>query len=143
MKFFFILILGFNIFIYSELLRVDGIITDNINQLEWQDKYINSDENINKINWTDSIEYCHSLLLSGENWRLPNINELESLLDDTQYEPSINQLFQKTNYEVSYWSSTTYIKDSESAWFINFNYGAQDYSNKEKEYYVRCVRDKE
>jgi len=91
--------------------------------------------------WEFSITYCEGLSLgSYSDWRLPNIKELESITDDTTYNPVINTTyFPNTNSEY-YWSSTTYASDSSSAWSVGFYNGYVGINFKSSNYYVRCVR---
>jgi len=113
----------------------NGIVTDNTTGLAWQDNAIGS-----PATWQEAINRCEALSLGGEDdWRLPNINELNSLVDDTKYDPSIDDVFQNTasNY---YWSSTTHANGSDYAWIVGFNSGYQSVNNKNGNNYVRCVR---
>jgi len=125
----------------SRLLSADfsrdtnGIVIDNTTGLEWQDDAIGA-----KVTWQNSIDICDELILGGhEDWRLPNLNELTSLVDDTQYNPSIDSVLKNTasNY---YWSSSTPANNSYTAWIVNFKSGYQRYYNKNSNYFVRCVR---
>lgn len=113
----------------------NDIVTDVTIGLQWQD-----DTNISK-NWEDAINYCEALTLGGKSdWRLPNINELTSLVDDTRRDPSISNVFKNiiSNY---YLSSTTDVIYNDNVWIINFGDGDQGYFNKaDRSYYVRCVR---
>jgi len=110
------------------------IVTDNETSLQWQDN-----ESAYKT-WQSAIDYCENLTLgSYEDWRLPNINELTSLVDDSKFNPSIDTVFLYTasNY---YWSSTTNASVSGNAWFVLFSYGYQGSNRKSYNDYVRCVR---
>ena len=112
------------------------IVTDDITKLQWQD-----DVNVSK-SWKDSLTYCEELTLGTHNdWRLPNIKELTSIVDDTTVNPSIDSKFK--NIEINYyWSSTTLHKDDfKNAWNIRFGYGSQSFNDKNSGCYVRCVRD--
>jgi hypothetical protein len=53
-------------------------ITDNLTGLMWP----KNGNLAGKLNWDDAIDYANNLTLCGySDWRLPNINELESLLN--------------------------------------------------------------
>jgi len=54
-----------------------GFIFDKTAKLMWQD---NSDGT--PVTWTDAIDYCESSGLGGyDDWRMPDINELLSIID--------------------------------------------------------------
>ena len=91
--------------------------------------------------WKDSIDYCESLTLGGRSdWRLPNINELRGIIDYNSYSPSTNRYAFPSELGF-YWSSTTYAKDTTSAWGINFSDGQIVSKNKTSSMgYLRCVR---
>ncbi|SFV71355.1 FimH-like protein [hydrothermal vent metagenome] len=128
-------------FSQAEFTRAEsGIVTDSQTQLQWQDLY--ADNNVPRNYGDDAIDYCSSLDLDGTGWRLPNINELKSLLVDTQFAPSINEVFQSTVNDW-YWSSSTRKIDSDYRWVVNFNSGAVSIRpriNNNYTSYIRCVR---
>ena len=49
-------------------------------------------------------------------------------------------LFDPYNRESWYWSSTSNVDSSSSAWFANFYSDSVFYGSKSGSYYVRCVR---
>ena len=111
-----------------------AIVTDSVTGLQWQDDTTPSKS------WQGAIDYCEALTLGGKSdWRLPNINELTSLVDDTVYDPSISNVFQHTISNL-YWSSTTNAGGTSTAWIVYFGNGSQDSSTKTNSSYVRCVR---
>ncbi len=115
------------------------IVYDTTTTLIWQD-----DNNIlyGSHNWKEAIDYCEALEKKGfTNWRLPNINELESIVDDTLYDPAISNIFYNKLSE-RYWSSTTVINDTTNAWSTDFLSGEMtDLNPKSEDRRVRCVRD--
>lgn len=94
-------------------------------------------------NWTNALQTAKNM---GSGWRLPNIKELGSLVEQACYSPSINEIYfpnTKSNY---YWSSSP-SHDNKSAWFVHFNEGFISYGDgrnddppKLNNYYVRLVR---
>ncbi len=117
----------------------DGTVTDNATGLMWQQE---DDNNITRT-WQQALAYCESLELPEgvTGWRLPNVKELESLTDDSRFNPAIDPAaFPDTNAS-NYWSSSTNANYPNSAWFVYFGSGYVYGTSKSSNYYVRCVRD--
>jgi hypothetical protein len=111
-------------------------VTDNNTGLEWQ----RQDDGITRT-WESAIAYCENLPLDNKtDWRLPNIKELESITDDSRYNPAIDTAAFPGTKSSHYWSSTSYANNTLSAWSVSFGFG--DVFNYYKTYfnYVRCVR---
>ncbi len=136
-----LIMIGASMLLYSALSRdSSGVISDNKSGLAWQDDYSDNGGSIKSATWQDALIYCEELTLGGQNnWRLPNIRELKSIVDDTKYDSAISSVFQNvtSNY---YWSSTSYASDSSNAWSVYFNNGYDYRNDKTNENYVRCVR---
>ncbi len=116
----------------------NGTVTDNRTKLIWQKKDDNSTRN-----WKSAISYCKDLSLAGKkDWRLPVIDDLESIVEETAQHPAINRAyFPNINTTFSYyWSSSTYTHDTNNAWIVYFYYGSVHSYKKDSYYYVRCVR---
>src|SRR5262249_3362598 len=62
---------------------------------------------------------------STGQWRMPNANELESLVDVSQFNPALsaNHPFTNVNLNRAYWSSTTYMAGPANAMAIRFTDG--------------------
>ena len=137
MKQILLITIGLSISLFADFTRDDTtkIVTDNETGLQWQDN-----ETASIMIWQDAINYCENLTLGDYNdWRLPNINELTSIVDDTKVNPSLSPVF-KFFASYGYWSSTTRAGSSGYAWIVSFYYGYQYYYNKNYSSYVRCVR---
>lgn len=77
------------------------------------------------------------------DWRLPNRNELESIVEERCWEPAINvAVFPNTpNLPLArYWSSSPDATQSVYAWGVYFDGGYVGASVKSSAYYVRLVR---
>lgn len=108
--------------------------TDPETSLEWQMV------SPGQMTWHEACGYAASLLLAGrEDWRLPTVQELESLLDRTRYRPVMREEVPFRD-EKSYWSSTTFTDRTNNAWIVMYD-GAYVLSYpKGNRYHVRCVR---
>lgn len=122
-----------------------GVVTDNVTTLEWQDDYADNGGSIKQTTWQGAIDYCSGLGLDGGGWRLPNMKELESIIDDGRYDPSIDTTVFSNTASSYYWSSTTYADPTDNpitsgVWDIDFEYGFSQDADKTDNVYVRCIR---
>jgi len=92
--------------------------------------------------WSSAIAYAYNKNVGGrKGWRLPTVEELASLVDTTQLNPTLPSGHPFTNVQSGYyWSSTTSVYSTSDAWFVHFNVGSVDYYAKGNNYYVWCVR---
>jgi rhodanese-related sulfurtransferase len=120
--------------------NANGVVIDSRTNLEWQDDYSDNGNNITETTWQSAIDYCENLNLDGKSdWRLPNLNEITSLVDDSRFNPAIDSSLQNTNSNY-YWSSSTNANVNGHAWLVNFHYGYHYDNSKDANNYVRCVR---
>jgi hypothetical protein len=120
----------------------DGTVTDKLTGLMWaQDAYSGP------ITWTDAIDYVNNLSLGTScgtpltDWRLPNRNELNSIIDANNYNPALPGGHPFSNVQSNfYWSSTTYADNTDYAWNVSMYNGYVGYSNKTSVNYVWPVR---
>ena len=74
------------------------------------------------------------------DWRLPNMKELLSLVARDRYLPAINStLFPNTSISF-FWSSSPNAYNTYVAWILNFNTGYGSYDGRSHSHYVRLVR---
>ncbi len=113
-------------------------MTDTVTGLEWQKA------TMGPMTWKQALAAAEDLILAGESdWRLPDKNELRSLVDYSRYFPAIDPVFAATTKPSYYWSSTTCTKSPYGAWLVHFYHGNVNYDNKSAAYYVRAVRGKQ
>jgi hypothetical protein len=111
-------------------------VQDNRTGLIWQRA---SSETMTR---SDALNYCSGLSLAGtSDWRLPTINELLSIVDDTRSFPAIDPSAFPSTESDHFWTSSPLASASEiGAWYVHFSYGTSGYSNTSSAYRVRCVR---
>ena len=118
--------------------RAKEVVIDGKSSLIWQD---NGEVKTVKKDWQGARGHCQNLSFAGySDWRLPDINELLSITDDTRYNPAIRSGFENVVSDF-YWSSSSGVNDSNYAWFVDFKSGHDHYNSKDYSNYVRCVRD--
>lgn len=117
----------------------NGTVTDTDTGLIWQKETAPG-----IYSWEQALEYCESLSLAGyDDWRLPNRNELQSIVDYSQCTPCIDTAFFLNTVSSPYWTSTSYanLDYYHAAWDVAFSGGEVNLSDKEDDDYVRCVRE--
>lgn len=141
MKKILLVLIGVSVLALADMSRdATGIVTDSATALQWQDDYSDNGGDIKIANWKDAIGYCNELSLGGHNdWRLPNKNELLSIVDYTKSYPAISDEFQNTS-SYFYWSSTTNASDPSRAWEVFFYDGFSSNYYKTDRNHVRCAR---
>lgn len=92
----------------------------------------------NTYNWQGALQAADA------PWRLPNINELRSIVEEKCFWPAINQTVFPNTVSSAHWSGSSYAYDSNNAWFVDFYIGDSGITGKSDSYvYVRLVRDEQ
>ncbi len=73
------------------------------------------------------------------DWRIPNVKELQSIVDYGKLNPAVDTVF-NTTQAAFYWSATTAMRSATWAWLVGFEFGEVNFDNKGGYYYVRAVR---
>jgi hypothetical protein len=133
----------------------DGTVTDNLTGLIWM-------KNANAFgaqNWNNALNISNNLAdgqggltdhsIAGD-WRLPNINELVSVIHYGYFSPALPNTAGTAQWEEgdpftnvqswNYWTSTTRMNSGGSAWCVAFTNGYSLNSTKSNSLYVWCVR---
>jgi hypothetical protein len=94
------------------------------------------------LSWPAALKATVGFQFAGySNWRLPNKNELESIVETSCSSPAINiSIFPKTPLTF-FWSASPYAGISSAAWSVDFAYGTVNASVKSGLNSVRLVRD--
>jgi hypothetical protein len=92
-----------------------GQVTDQATGLMWQ-----KGDSGTTMTWENALEYCENLENAGyDDWRLPNAKELQSIVDyarapdaadPAQQGPAIDPIFDITETESWFWTSTTHVE---------------------------------
>jgi len=110
----------------------DSTVTDQDTRLVWQ-KAQGED-----LNWSSANSYCSS------PWRLPNVRELQSLLNNTILDENtvkLNLTYFPNASAQGYWASTVDTGSGSNAWQVNFDTSeAKTISKTTSTLNVRCVK---
>jgi hypothetical protein len=118
--------------------NLDGTITDNLTGLIW----LKDAHCFLGSSWEGALSNANGLASgacgltdgsSAGDWRLPNINELASLVHKGYYNVAIPDTLGSGQWSegdpfvnvvaINYWSSTTYAENTDEAWSVNFYKG--------------------
>jgi hypothetical protein len=122
----------------------NGTVKDNFTSLIWQKCNVGKNNDSlcsgtsTTMSWQLAMQSCKNLNLAGRVWRLPNINELYTLVD-YNYSNNINTSLFPNNESSLYWSSTTQVNSVNNAWRLTFSSGGTTPNTKTGVHYVRCV----
>lgn len=122
----------------SFVINNDGTVTDTNTNLMWQQISPESAKN-----WRDALSYCENLTLAGyDDWRLPNIKELESLVDYLICPSLKTDVFSDSESTATFWTSTSTTASPTANYssIITFSNGECGLENKISLLRVRAVR---
>ncbi len=128
----------------------DGTVTHKETGLMWSkcllglsgdDCEFITDDNIH-YTWQEALEAAEASTLAGYNdWRLPNIKELASIVELACYAPTINLTIFPNNPTVYVWSSSPGANNyPRYAWVLSFYLGMSDMYGRHEGNHVRLVR---
>lgn len=111
-----------------------GAVQDRLTGLYWLK---NANVSPDTRNWEDSFTYIKGLDLplpeKSMQWRLPTINELESLIDCGNHSPALPADHPFENVRDVYWSSTSSFFEPDWAWALYLKKGATGVGFKQEE----------
>ncbi len=115
------------------------VVIDYKTKLMWMD---HSDTVNVQMSHKKAVPYCEGLSHVGySNWRIPTIEEFTTIVDKNNHPLYINKSF-KYNVPTGYWVLKAHIR---TFWFyadyMNFVSGTQYFDNRNKDKFIRCVRD--
>lgn len=114
----------------------DGTITESTTGLIWEKV-----PGASTYTWINALAHCEGLSLAGRtDWRLPDRQELKSLVDPSRSNPSIDPAFNGNCQPYAHWTSTSYYNVPNSAWVVGFGSGNALTHGAGNSNYARCVR---
>ncbi len=95
--------------------------------------------------WQEALQQAETINVGGgfatyTDWRVPNRNELMSLVEYQCHSPSINRNFFPNTWTGSYSTSSPYVNNPNGAWKVEFSVGAVTTDWKNTTYRARLVR---
>jgi hypothetical protein len=118
----------------------DDVVLDRETRLVWE----RAPSTQKQDSWDAAIVYSYSKALAArKGWRLPTIEELLSLVDPTQTNPTLppGHPFQNVQIDYFYWSSTLGMSSPPTfAWAYNFGNGDTSNVLKTAKLYSWLVR---
>jgi len=120
----------------------DGTVMDNLTGLMWVKAPHDLDGNSGGQTWDNAIDFCNGLNHAGHSdWRLPNLRELQSLIDYGRFNLALPSGHPFTGVLSSwYWSSSSIAGFTASAWIVRLDVGLVDGVGKANADYVWPVR---
>ena len=115
----------------------NGTICDNLTGLMWEQAPSGASD------WVGALSYANNLDLGGHSdWRLPNVNELKSLINAAEgnFAGWLNDQGFSGVQASNYWSSTNWAATPTSAWYVHMGYGKLFIVLKTDTSYVLAVR---
>jgi outer membrane receptor for monomeric catechols len=131
-------------------INTDGTVSDSKTGLMWQrcsyGQIYNSetgacDGSTPSLTWQEALRGAlNDTTADYDDWQVPNIKELASILEHSCTEPSINEdVFFGTKLQ-NYWSNTSGVSTMSSAWVYQFDSGLNSLHAKTSSVYLRLMR---
>jgi hypothetical protein len=128
----------------EERFVVEGsVVRDRLTGLQWLRRAsLSRDE----VSWAEALKLVVEMngqgKEAGRSWRLPNINELESLVDSSTHSPALPKGHPFEQVRQVYWSSTTSCYEPDWAWALYLTKGALGVGIKrDRNFHVWPVKD--
>ena len=105
--------------------KSDAVVCDRLTGLGWAQPCELRKDSVTWQQALDSVQNLNRTGLGGIHlWRLPNINELATLVDCSCHSPALPTEHPFTGLQDGYWSSTSSFFETDWAWVLYLNKGA-------------------
>jgi hypothetical protein len=129
-------------------MQPDGTVTDKQTGLIWMRCALGQTWSENgckglpqTYSWRSAVATAESTTFAGQSdWRLPEQEELQSLVENRCYSPFINLTAFPNLTDNWFWSSSANPSNIGSAAIVNFFYDYSTFANKKNNHAVRLVR---
>ncbi|MBQ4833962.1 DUF1566 domain-containing protein [Pseudoalteromonas sp. MMG010] len=131
-------------------INADGTVSDTQTGLMWQvcsyGQSYDSDTNTctgsaQQLTWQEALRGAQNDdTASYDDWQVPNIKELATILEHSCTDPSINESVFFDTESQNYWSNTSGVTTTGSAWVYQFDSGLNSLHDKTSNVYLRLVR---
>lgn len=113
-----------------------AVVTDNRSGLMWK-----RDQEPGTFTWANALARAEAATDGGyTDWRLPNLKELRSLVEECRVNPAINDTVFPGTSSSNVWSGSPHAYNSNLAWGVYFGYGYTDNYGRSNALSVRLVR---
>ncbi len=127
---------------------INGTVTDTRTGLMWdrcprgQSGVACGTGSAAALTWAAAISVPATLgIYKGySDWRLPNVKELRSLVEECRVFPSINEEAFPATPALDFWSSSPFAGIATNAWEVDFGSGVSSGDNRLANNLVRLVR---
>ena len=103
----------------TQTLSAIAVVTDSRSGLMWK-----RDVEPGTFTWAGALARAEAATDAGfMDWRLPNLKELRSLVEECRVNPTINDTVFPATAPSNVWSGSPYAGNSSNAWYVNFNGG--------------------
>jgi hypothetical protein len=128
----------------DERFRVEGgTVVDRMTGLRWErtPTFVASPTDAEASSFMRARSYCSSLVVNANSsFRVPSMNELQTLVDETNPEVAIDPVAFPDTPAEGYWTTSIVANDGKSAWFVSFATGYSQFDALTTPNLVRCVR---
>lgn len=128
----------------------EGVVLDTLTGLEWRQcvEGVSGEAcdqgEASLLNWAHALTHVAKVnaakAAGHDDWRLPNVRELNSIVELQCADPAINSEIFPAAPSVHTWTSSPYHFYTHYSWFVDFASGAVTYDERIQPKAVRLVR---